>query len=440
MKKPLGSFMRVWFGQLLSVIGTAMTQYALAIWLWNQTGEVTTVVITTTFFFLPTVFLGPFAGALIDRWNRKRLMLCCDMIAGLVSLLLFILFKSGSLQTWHIYVAAILSGIFQCVQVPALMASVSTLVPEDHYSKGVGLLGLSDTLSQILAPALAGLLYAIVGVGGTLIIDIVTFVIGIVLMLSVPIPNPQTSEIGQQSKGSFFQEGLFGFRFVIKHRNLLYLLLFMILVNVVLELWATFLSPMILARTGNSSLAVGWVQGAGGVGAVIGGIILSRIRSPKNYVPPMLFALGLMSVFTLPIGFKNSLPWWLIAHFSFFFIHAFLGAYHQSIWQSKVPPDVQGRVFAVRRLTFGVSALFAPALLGQLADHVFVPAIGVSGHINTWFSWLVGSQPGDGIAAMFILGNIVLLALAIVGYLVPALRSLDIAQSDHQSAPQPAIA
>jgi MFS transporter, DHA3 family, macrolide efflux protein len=325
------------------------------------------------------------------------------------------------------------------VQVPAVMASVSTLVPKANYSRAAGLLGMADTMSQILAPALAGMLYALIGVGGVLVIDIVTFVIAVVLMLTIDIPEPEITEIGQQSKGTLFQEGLFGFRFIFKHRHLLYLLLFIIAVNVVLELWATFLSPMILARTENNTVALGWVQAAGGIGAVVGGLLLSRLPSPKNYFPPLLFSIGVLGVLTLPISFKDALPLWITAHFLFFFLHAFMGTYHQSIWQSKVPQDVQGRVFAVRRLTFGVSTVFAPFVLGQIADKVFEPSIRVPGQINTWFAWLVGSQPGDGLAAMFVLGGFILTGLALLGYFIPALRNMEIELPDYQPQAQPGV-
>src|SRR5262245_27885513 len=121
--RDMRPFLRLWLGQSISVVGTGMTMFALAIWIWNQTGTVTAVVFTTSFFFLPMMLLGPFAGVVIDRWDRKLLMLVCDGVAGLTSLILFLLFLSGTLQVWYLYVAALLGGTFQCLQIPALMAS-----------------------------------------------------------------------------------------------------------------------------------------------------------------------------------------------------------------------------------------------------------------------------------------------------------------------------
>jgi MFS family permease len=436
--KSMRPFLRLWLGQSISIIGTGMTMFALAIWIWNQTGEVTAVVLTTSFFFLPTVLLGPFAGVLIDRWNRKTLMLACDTVAGFTSLLLCLLFLSGTLQIWHLYFAAMLSGTFQCLQIPTLMASVSTLVSKEKCMKATCLLSLSDCASQILAPALAALLYALIAVSGILLIDIATFVIAIALTLSVINPRPESTDVGQKSKGTVLQESIFGFRFVFEHRSLLYLLFFIISVNIVLELWASFLSPMILARTGNDSSLLGWVQAAGGVGAVVGGILVSRLQSPKNFMPRLLLSIGLMGILTLPIGFKDAIALWIVAHFFFFFMHTFLSTYHQAIWQTKVPQDVQGRVFAIRRIATGLSAFFAPMMLGYMADHVFEPRIATSGLLHNSLSWLVGSEQGDGLAAMFVLGGIMLAVLATGAYLVPTLRNLENRLSASQLFAQPA--
>jgi DHA3 family macrolide efflux protein-like MFS transporter len=428
-------FLRMWLGQLVSIIGTGMTQFALAIWIWSQTSTITSVVLTTTFFFIPTVFFGPFAGALVDRWNRKRLMLACDTVSALVSLTLLGLVMTGTLQVWNLYLTALISGTMQCLQIPAMMASASTLAPKDRYSRAATLIGLSDSLGQILAPALGGLLYALISVSGILMLDIITFFIAITMMIGIRIPDPEVTEVGQQAKSTLLKEALFGFRFIAKHRNLLYLLLFMVGVNCVLELWASFLSPMVLARTGNNTSVLGWVQAAGGIGAIVGSIVLSRLRVPKNYMSKMLLSLGLIGILTMPIGFKDAVPLWVVAHFAFFFIHSFLGTYHQSIWQSKVPQDVQGRVFAVRRLTFGVSALIAPGMLGFLADRVFEPAIAVPSQINHLMGWMVGSHQGDGLAAMFVLGGILLAIIALLGYAVPALRNLEMILPSYHTKP-----
>lgn len=425
-KQSFQNFVIIWLGQLLSVVGTGMTQFALAIWIWDETGEATPVALVTLFFFLPTVVVGPLAGVLVDRWNRKFTMIGCDSLAGVTTISLAILFFSGDLQVWHLYIAAFLSGAFNSLQVPAMSASVSMLVERSQYTRAAGMMGLSETLAQIISPALGALLYVSLNVGGILMIDILTFVIGVATLAMIHIPQPTMTEDGARSRGSILHEMLFGFRYIAEKRQLLYLLVFIIVVNVILMLWVVLLSPMVLARTGNDQIALGMVQAAGGIGAVLGGIVISLLGAPKNNMNRFLLGLGLIGILTLPIGFQNTIIAWALAHFLYFALHSIIGAYYHAIWQAKVAPDVQGRVFAVRRLSIGISSMFAPLMIGVLADHWFEPAMNAQ---NTMMAdllgWFVGTDSGSGMAAMFVLGSIGLVGLAIVGYVVRDLRDVE---------------
>jgi MFS transporter, DHA3 family, macrolide efflux protein len=431
VNNPEQRFIIIWLGQFFSVIGSTMTQFALAIWIWEQTGTVTPMILTTVFFFAPTILVGPVAGALVDRLNRKKLMLASDTLAGFASLTVFLLFSSGHLQVWHLYIVAFLSGTFQSVQVPALMASISTLVPKESYSRAASLMGLSDNVGQILAPALAGLLYAVIHVNGILLIDFLTFVIALLTMVKVAIPQPETSEDGQSGRGSLLNESLFGFRYLFNHSRLLGLFLFMIIVNILVEPWASMLSPLVLARTGGDTVTLAWVQAGGFVGAILGGAAVFRMRVKSGFLEYMLISLGLMGLFTVPIGIKGTLFAWIAAHFMFFFLQSFASAYHQTIWQLAVPHDVQGRVFAVRRLTFGLSATLSPYLFGQLADHVFEPAF-YDPHPH--LGWFVGHDSGAGIAAIFVLCSLLLLSLAMLAMLAVPLFNRGLLMRQKRSA------
>lgn len=402
-------FIMIWFGQFVSVIGSTMTQFALAIWIWEQTGTVTPMILTTVFFFAPTIIVGPIAGALVDRLNRKKLMIVSDVMAGISSLAVLLLVSTGNLQVWHLYIVAFLSGAFQSIQVPALMASISTLVPKKSYSRAASLMGLSDNVGQILAPALAGLLYAFVRLDGILLIDFITFIVAVSTMIRIAIPQPEISEDGHSSRGSLLAESIFGFKYLFSHHKLLGLFLFMIVVNVLIEPWASMLSPLVLARTEGDTVMLALVQVGGFAGAILGGIAVFRIRVKSGYFKYLLISLVLMGLFTLPVGIQDAVFAWMIAHFMFFFFQSFAGAYHQTIWQLSVPQDLQGRVFAVRRLTFGLSATFSPYLFGQLADLVFEPAFQQP---HATLGWLVGSAGGAGMAVMFILCSVILIVLA----------------------------
>lgn len=410
MRNAEQRFIIIWVGQFLSVIGSTMTQFALAIWIWEQTGAVTPMILTTVFFFAPTILVGPIAGALVDRLDRKKLMITSDVLAGLASLTVLLLFSAGQLEVWHLYIVAFLSGAFQSIQVPALMASISTLVPEESYSRAASLMGLSDNVGQILAPALAGLLYTFIHVDGILMIDFITFIAAVSTMAMITIPKPEASEDGLESKGSLLKESLFGFKYLFNHQRLLGLFLFMITVNILIEPWASMLSPLVLARTEGDTVTLALVQAGGFLGAIIGGIAVFRIKVKSGYFKYMLIAIIGLGLFTLPIGMQEAVVAWMIAHFMFFFFQSFAGAYHQTIWQLSIPHDLQGRVFAVRRLTFGLSATFSPYLFGQLADRVFEPAFQQP---HTTLNSVIGSGGGAGMALMFIICSLLLVMLAI---------------------------
>lgn len=415
MSNPEQHFILIWIGQFLSAIGSTMTQFALAIWIWEQTGAVTPMILTTVFFFAPTILVGPVAGVLVDRLNRKKLMITSDILAGLSSLIVLILFSSGQLQVWHLYIVAFLSGTFQSVQAPALMASISTLVPKESYSRAASLMGISDNVGQILAPVLSGLLYAFIGVDGILLIDFLTFILAISIMIRLLIPQPEASEDGASSRGSLLKESLFGFNYILKHYRFLNLFLFMILVNILIEPWASMLSPLILARTEGDTVTLAIVQAGGFLGALLGGGAVFHIHVKANYLKYMLISLVFMGMFTILIGLQGTLMGWVIAHFMFFFCQSFTGAYHQTIWQLGVPQDIQGRVFAVRRLTFGLSATFSPYLFGQLADQVFEPAFYQPHPI---FGAFLGSAGGTGMAAIFVFSSLLLMTLALCALFV----------------------
>lgn len=416
--KGMRPFFVLWGGQFLSVIGSTMTQFALAIWIWEQTNTVTPMILTTVFFFAPTIFIGPIAGALVDRWDRKRLMVASDTLAGLASVFVLGFFAAGQLEVWHLYITAFLSGAFQSLQAPALMASVSTLVPQEDYPRAASLLGLSDSMGQILAPVLAGLLYAVIGVNGILLIDFITFIFAVSTLLFIHIPRPEVSIEGDTSKGSLLKESLFGFQFLLSQRNLLALFGFMLVVNVLVEPWASMLSPLVLARSGGDTVVLAIVQFGGFVGAVIGGIAVYRVRVGTEYTKYLLIGLAALGLLTLPIGLSGTILAWMIAHFMFFFLHAFIGAYHHTIWQLAVPADVQGRVFAVRRLTFGLTATLSPYFFGQLADQTFEPAFQQSSQLQYSLGWFVGNGTGAGIAAIFVICSALLVMLAVAALAV----------------------
>ncbi|MCB9451129.1 MAG: MFS transporter [Anaerolineaceae bacterium] len=428
------AFTLVWFGQVVSLLGTGMTQFAITIWAWEITGQATALALVGFFAFGPVVLFSPIAGALVDRWNRKLVMMLSDLAAGLATIAILILHTNGSLQIWHLYVAGAFTGVFQSFQFPAYSAAITTMIPKAHYTRASAMLGLADSLSTIFAPIMAGALLGVIHLTGILLIDIITFVFAVGTLLIVHIPQPETTAAGLEGKGNLLQESAYGFRYIFRRPSLLGLQLVFFFGNLLASLAFVLLAPMILARTGNDELLLGSVQSALGIGGVVGGLFLTVWGGPKRRVYGLLggWVLGsLLGQVVLGLG-QNFMVWAVGGFFASFFIPLINGS-NQAIWQAKVAPDVQGRVFAVRRLIAQITAPVAMLIAGPLADLVFEPGMLEGGTLARTFGGIVGTGPGAGMALIFVLAGVGTMLVGVVGYFVPVVRNAELILPDHDA-------
>ena len=445
--RPTGlfAFTIVWLGQVVSLFGSATTQFALTIWAWQLTGSVTALALVAFFSFGPTVLISPIAGALVDRWNRKLVMMLSDLAAGLSSIAILLLYTFGALQIWHLYVAGAFAGIFQAFQWPAYSAAISIMLPKEHYTRASGMISLAESGSGILAPLAAGALIGLLGSGSglngisvILIVDIVTFVFAIGALLFVHIPQPARTEEGRKGQGSIWKEAGYGFRYIRERPSLLGVQLVFFAGNLLGSIGFTVLPAMILARTANNATTLGSVQSAGAVGDVIGGLLLTAWGGPKRRIHGVLIGHVLISLFgEVLMGFGRGLPVWLVASFLGAMTIPIINGSNQAIWQAKVAPDVQGRVFSVRRLIAQISGPVAILLAGPLADRVFEPAMQPGGSLAPVFGGLIGTGPGAGMALMFIVIGILGMLAGLAGYVFPAVRNVETLIPDHQAIAAP---
>ena len=439
-RRPAGmsAFIVIWIGQFVSLVGTGMTRFAITIFAWQVTGEVTALALMGFFAFGPTVLLSPFAGAIVDRANRKLVMMLSDLGAGLMTVLMLVLFLTDALQIWHLYIIGALSGAFESFQFPAYSAAVTTMLPKEQYARANGLMSVVENGSSVVAPILAGAMIALVGIGGVLTIDVISFVIAVLALLIVYVPQPQETAAGRAGKGSLWKEAGYGFRYILARPSLLGLLLVFLVINFTGSFGFVLLAPMILARSGNQELVLGSVQSTFGIGGVAGGLLLSLWGGPKRRIHGVLLGLALASLLgegTLGLG-RGIAVWAAGAFFISFFIPIINGS-SQAIWQAKVAPDVQGRVFSVRRLIAQVTAPIAILLAGPLADRVFEPALIPGGALAEPFGWLVGNEPGSGMALIFLITASLGTVAALAGYLVPLVRNVEAILPDHEAVPAP---
>lgn len=426
-------FTLVWFGQFLSLLGSGMTTFAISIWAWQETGSATALTLAVFFGFGPTILFSPFAGALVDRYDRKLMIILSDIAAGLSTAALLILYSLDALQIWHIYVANAFAGTFAAFQFPAYSAAVTNMIKKEQYARASGMMSLAESASGIFSPLAAGALIAFIGVGGIMAIDLITMSIAICVLLFVHIPKPAATEEGLKSRGSLWKESGFGFRYILARPSLFWLQMTFFAINFIAMLSFVLVTPMILARTGNNELLLGSVMSIGSVGGVLGGLLLSAWGGPKRRIHGVLTGMILIAIVQSFYGFGQTFLAWAAASFGTAFFLPILNGSNQAIWQSKVAPDVQGRVFSVRRLIAQITAPTAILLAGPLADRVFEPAMAPGGVLADGLGDFVGVGPGSGMALMFVISGMLGIFVGLAGYLFPVVRQVEILLPDHDT-------
>ena len=431
--RGMRAFQVVWIGQLVSLLGTSMTGFALPIWIFGKTERVQEMAIIGLCFMLPLLIVSPFAGAIVDRSNRKLMMMVSDLAAGLMTVVVWLLVVTGRLEIWHLYITSAISGTFQTFQWPAYSAAISMMLPKEQYGRAHGLISLAEAGSGIFAPVLAGALLGFVGLQGILFIDIVSFIFAILTLSVVDIPQPPQTEAGRAGQGSIWKESAYGFRYILQRPSLLGLQIVFLLCNFIFNLSTTTFAAMILARSNQNELIFGSVQSAGAVGGVVGAAIMSAWGGPKRRVNGVLAGWAFTGLCAILLGLGRGFYLWAMAIFLGALIGPIINGSNQAIWQAKVAPDVQGRVFSIRRLiAWGVSPL-ATLLAIPLADSWLGPAMLERGSLTGTFGWLVGVGPGAGMSLLYIFSGILLVMVGLGAYLFPVVRLAEDLLPDHEA-------
>jgi len=422
------TFLVVWSGQLVSQIGTAMSTFALLIWIYERTGRATTVALLGFFWFVPVIALAPLAGVWIDRHDRRRIMLLADTGAAFMTLGVLLLYAGGRLEVWHLYVAEAIFGICWAFQGLAYTAATTMLLPSRHYARAAGLRSVATFGADAVAPFLAGVAVVALGIVGVLVIDLVTFLVAVATLVTVRIPRPPEVPKAHDAPASGFREELrVGFQYIRVRHGLLALLGIYTGINLFAALtYYAILPPMILARTVRDTLALASVQSALGAGAVAGGVLMGVWGGPQRRIHGVLAGAAISFLAgDLLFAIGRALPVWLVAAFVGAFFVPVIMASDLAIWQSKVPPSLQGRVFSIRSSVRMSTMPLGYLLGGVLADGWFEPAMMVGGSLTAAFGWLVGIGPGAGMGVMFLFTAVAGTAMSLVGYLFRAVRNVE---------------
>lgn len=423
--KDLRTFLLVWSGQLVSLIGSAMTRFALIIWIFMQTGEALDLALLGFFSYLAYVLMSVYAGILVDRYDRKLLMLLADSGSGISTLIVFALLATGQLELWHLFAVSAISGALEAVQVPAYSAATTLMIPKKHYSRASGLVSFAQYGAEVLSPFLAGAVLGFLGIEAVLMIDIITFLFAVGTLAFIKIPQPKRKT--DEQKLSRWQELTLGARYVFARKGLFGVMLIFAGIGFFASLtYFSILPAMILARTGGDEIALASVQSALGFAGVIGGLILGVWGGPKRLIHGFLFGAGLSFLIAdmlFALG-KNTQDWVIAACSASIFIPFIDGSY-RALWQKKVDPALQGRVFAFRNMFTMAVRPFGYLLGGWLADNVFEPAMMPDGVLAPIFGDLIGTGVGTGMSVMFMFTALGGMIISLSGYLVPAIRNVE---------------
>lgn len=403
----LRTFSVVWCGQLVSLIGSGLTAFALGVWVFQRTGSVTKFALISVAATLPTVLLSPLAGVLVDRWSRRRVMILADCGSAAGTLAVAILLALDRLEIWHIYVAMGVSAAAAAFQWPAYSAATTLLVPKRHLARAAGMVQFARAGSQIVAPLLAGILMVNMPIHGILWIDCGTFLFAVGSLMAIRIPDPpRRSE--RAAERNVWQEVRFAWEYLAQRAGLVRLLGFFTLTNFFGSQALGLIVPLILAF--NAPDRLGFTLAVAASGMIAGSLVISIGGGPRRKILGVVGGGSLLGLSLLLVGLKPSLTLIAAALFGFNFAIAVINSCSQAIWQRKLAPELQGRIFALRRMLATFTTPLGYLLAGPLADRLFEPLMAADGALADSLGPFLGVGPGRGIGLYYlVLGTAALL-------------------------------
>jgi DHA3 family macrolide efflux protein-like MFS transporter len=399
------NFFILWTGQAFSLVGSALVQVALVWYLTQKTGSATVLAVATLVALLPQIFLAPFAGALVDRASRRRVMILADSGIALLTVALMILFATGRIQVWHIYAVLFLRSLGSAFHEPAMTASTSLMVPQKHLTRVAGLNQTLRGAISIISPPLGAVLIGLLATEWVLSIDVLTAALAVIPLLFIPIPQPLrrvAQAAGTQKKTTYWQDLGAGFTYVVRWPGLLGLLILATLLNFLLSPAGSLLPLLVTKVYHKGALELGGLESALGVGVIVAGLILSAWGGFKKRILTSLTGVVGMGVGVLVTGIApaNAFPLVIVASFFMGFMNVFANGPLHAIFQSAIDPDMQGRVFA---------------LIGAFATAMSPLSLLIAGPVSDWL----------GVRSWYIFGGIACILMTLASLLIKPIMEIE---------------
>ncbi|MCI8304314.1 MAG: MFS transporter [Lawsonibacter sp.] len=395
----LRPFLILWSTQSLSTMGSSMTAFALVLWSYQAHGSALTTALLSVCSYAPYVAMSIFAGALSDRWDKKRTMLVCDTFAALCTLVVLGLAEADVLELGHLYLVNALSGLMNTVQQPAADVAVTLLTPREHFQRAGGLRSLSYSLNNMLSPVLAAGLYAFAGLRGVILFDLATFCVAFLSLLLL-IRLPQSP--GQNQSEPVLQSARTGLNYLRRERGVLDIILFLAAINLTASMFNAALPALALTRPWGGETALGLVQSASGTAMLAGSLVVSLLPAPKSRVRTICNCLLLaMSTENFCLALGKDLPVWCAGAALGWVGIPVMNANLDALLRDRVPVELQGRVYAARNTLQFFTIPVGYLLGGFLTDRVFEPLAARMEPGSLW-DRLFGLGKGSGTAGLFL--------------------------------------
>lgn len=418
--KELKRFIILWLTQSFSALGSAMTNFALVIWVYNDSGSALTTALLTICSYAPYVVMSIFAGAISDKWNKKVIMLVCDSFAAMCTVAVFVLLKAGQLEVWQLYILNALNGLMNTIQQPASDVAVTLLTPEKYYQKTSGMRSFSNSLVTILTPVFATAAVAFAGVEAVIVFDLITFSIAFLsLLFFIKLPEVQRKEEQEESVLQAAKSGLYYLR---ENKGILWLILFLAAINFIASIYDAALPAMILSKENENVLGI--VNTCVGIATLVGSVIATLLPAPKSRVRVICNSLLIsMSTENFLLAFGKSPVLWCIGAVLGWLFIPLMNANMDVIFRTKIPTDMQGRVYSARNTLQFFTIPLGYFLGGVLVDEVFEPFMAAVPQ-NGVLIRLFGSGKGSGAAFLFFVAGVAGVAVCLIFRRVKHIREL----------------
>ena len=414
--------MVMWTGQLFSQLGTALTTFALGIWVYQHTGSVSQFAAVSISWTAALIFMSPLAGVIVDRWDRRSLLILAEAVGAARVLFFLLLLALGKLTLFAICVATAIIGITGSIGSAAFLASMTMVLPEDKLGRANGMQQFLWAFAQVTAPLLAGILLGTWGLRPVLVVDCASFFVAIAAYLMITIPNPERSPEDRAKRGlrALLDDIVVGAKYL-KNPLLLFLSVFLSGLNLAAGIVGLLFQPMMLAFT--SSAVVGRVATIGALGMLGGSVLMSIWGGPKRRLNGIMTLNILCSICLIAGGMKASATLIAVSGFLFFFCYPLLAGSAQALLQQSVAPEIQGRVFSFVKLAGAWSVPIGQAIAGPIVDKVFEPWFRPGGLLAHNLGRVIGTGAGRGSAFMFIVLGTIYLVMALTVHLLPPFQS-----------------